>query len=270
MSKQKKNNQQKIKNLQDAIERRIGKAEYRCSKVYILDDENAIVLGGRYNYNVMIHYSMCYGQLFEITQVPMRNVHGRQLKKQKLFMLMKNNHHYDNCCLAIYDYEHGEFIVKNGTFDNIGYDASMNIIDQCNSSTDYLKYHNCFLAYFTLTSTGEQSVQEQLLYTSLIDGRQHWYDFEPPKETYYALINLDGTIRGNKIFKGNNLAKIEQVIDLRQYGSLEEFKTQRRKELTEIGKQNKKAYFDKVGTGHFENPSPYMDEEVIKVMTLSK
>ena len=55
MSKQKKNDQQKVKNLKDAIERRIGKEEYRYSKVYILDDENAIVLGGKYNYNVNKH-----------------------------------------------------------------------------------------------------------------------------------------------------------------------------------------------------------------------
>lgn len=265
MSKQKKNSQQKVKNLMDAVERRIGKAEYRYSKVYILDDENAIVLGGRYNYNVMIHYSMCYGRLFEVTHVPMRNSHGRQLKQQKLFMLMED--YSVNHCVAIYDYEQGKFVVQKGVFDNIGYDASMGIIDQYTPCTDYLKRYNCFLAYFTLDGG---SVKDELEYTSLINGQQYWYSFEPPKETYYALINLDGTIRGNKIFKGNNLTKIEQVIDLGKYGSLEEFRTQRRGELNKIAKQNKQAYYDRVGTGYFENPSPYLDEEVIKVMSLSK
>lgn len=185
-------------------------------------------------------------------------------------MLMKNHCDHDNCCVAIYDYEQGEFVVKSGTFDNIGYDASMNIIDQDTPCANYLKQHNCFLAYFTITSMYDGIVSEQLLYTSLINGQQYWYDFEPPKEIYYALVNTDGTIRGNKLFKGENLTKIEQIIDLRQYDSLEHFKSQRKAELIEIKKQNKKAYLDRVGRGHFEHPSPYLDEEVIKVMTLSK
>ena len=91
-----------------------------------------------------------------------------------------------------------------------------------------------------------------------------------PDDMYNPDVNLDGTIRGNSLFKGEHLGKIEKIIDLSQYGSLEEFKTQRRTELNEISEQNKKAYYDKVGTGHWKNPSPYMDEEVIKVMSLSK
>ena len=267
MSKQKKNDQQKVKNLQDAVKRKLARDDYKLSKVYILDDENAIALVGRYRYNVMIHYMMSYGNLFEVTFTPMRNVHGRQLKKHKLFMLMEDN--YANRCVAIYDYEHGQFIVKNGMFDNIGYDATMNIIDQHTPCIDYLKQHNCFLAYFNLMSDG-RTLSEQLEFTSLINGFSYFYDFEPPKETYYAFVNLDGTIRGNSLFKGEHLSKIEQVIDLGQYGSLEEFKTQRRNKLNEIGKQSKQAYYDRVGTGHWENPSPYLDEEVIKVMSLSK
>jgi len=267
MIKQKKNDQQKVKNLQDAVERKLNKEGKKLAKIYILDDENAIALVGIYGYNVMIHYSMCYGKLFEVTRVPMPDMHGRQLKNHKLFMLMED--YKDNCCAAIYDYELGKFIVKKGTFDNIGYDASLKIIDQYNHSTDYLKQHNCFLAYFILMSDG-RFLNEQLEYTSSITGNTYFYDFEPPKETYYAFINLDGTIRGNSLFKGERLDKIEQVINLSQYGSLEEFKTQRRTELNEISEQNKKAYYDKVGTGHWENPSPYLDEEVIKVMSLSK
>jgi len=267
MSKQKKNDQQKVKNLQDAIERKIEKMGFSCSKVYILDDENAIVLGGMYNHNVMIHYSMCYGKLFEITHVPMRNMHGRQLKEHKLFMLLED--HRFNCCTAVYDYANGKFIAKKGDFDNIGYDASMSIIDQHTPRINYLQQHNCFLAYFTLMSDGK-FLNERIEYISSINRNTYFYDLEPPEETYYAFVNLDGTLRGNSLFRGETITKIEQVIDLRQYGTLEEFKIQRKKELNEIAKQNKKAYFDKVGTGHWENPSPYLDQEVIKVMSLLK
>jgi len=266
MNKKKKNEQQKVKNLQDAVKRKIEKAGYRYSKVYILDDENAIVFVGRYDYNVMIHYSMHYGNLSEVTVTPIRNSHGRQLKKQKLFMLMKNNCDGNNYCVAVYDYEHGKFVVKDGIFDNIGYDAAMNIIEQDMPYTDYLKQHNCFLAYFSLMSDLDEYIQ----YRSPINGEYYFYEFGTPKETYYAFVNVDGTIRGNRLFKGDSLIKIEKTIDLRQYGSLEEFKTQRRMELNEISEQNKKAYYDKIGTGDFGYSSPYLDEEVIKVMSLSK
>ena len=58
---------------------------------------------------------------------------------------------------------------------------------------------------------------------SLINGQRYWYSFEPPKETYYVLINKDGSIRGNRLFKGENFAKIVEVIDLIMHDSLEEF-----------------------------------------------
>ena len=85
MNKQKKNDKQKVKNLQDALERKLEKEGYKLSKIYILDDENAISLVGRHIYNIMIHYSMSYGNLFEVTSTPMRNTHGRHLKKTKTF-----------------------------------------------------------------------------------------------------------------------------------------------------------------------------------------
>ena len=274
MNKQKKNDKQKVKNLQDAIERKMAQERKFLVKTYILDDENAIAISylpmsddnRRF---IMTHYQMSYGKLYNITTYRMRGSHGKHLKKYKLFLIMKDNYDYENHCIAIYDYQQEKFIVETDTFDNIGYDSSMSIIDQCTPRIDYLKQHNCFFAYFTLVSNnklGDDGVQ----YKCSINGSYYWYDFGLPTETYFAFVNLDGTIRGNSLFNGDDITKIEQIINLGPYGSLEAFKIQRRNELNEIIRQNKKAYYDKVGTGDFENPSPYMDQEVIKVMTLSK
>ena len=265
-----KNDKQKTKNLEDAIERRIGKEEYRFSKTYIIDDENAIVIGGRYGWSQsMIHYTMCYGNLIEVTRFPVRQTYGRVLKKHKLFMIMNNYHHsYENTCIAVYDYENCKFVIEKGKFDNIGYDASMSVIDKYQSN--YLEKYNCFLGYFTLTCKTDCGVLEQIHYTSLINDQQHWHSFEPPKETYYALINKDGSIRGNRLFKGENLTKIEEVIDLRNYKSLEDFKKQRIEVLTQIKNKNKQDYYERLKRINNVTDSPYLDEEVIKVLTLVK
>lgn len=58
-------------------------------------------------------------------------------------------------------------------------------------------------------------------------------------ETYYALVNTDGTIRGNKLFKGANFSEITEIIDLKAYSSLREFKEIRIKELYQIRGNNK-------------------------------
>ena len=164
MTKTRKNDKQKIKNLENAIERKIGKEEYRFSKTYIIDDENAIVIGGKYSWNMaMVHYTMNYGSLIEVTRFPVRNVHGRILKKHKLFMLMNDyNHSYENVCTAVYDYEKCKFVIEKGKFDNIGYDTSMSAIDKFQSN--YLEKYDCFLGYFTLTSKTDCGVLEQVSY----------------------------------------------------------------------------------------------------------
>lgn len=269
MSKTRNNNKQKIQNLEDMIYRKIEKEGYQYSKIYTIDDESAIVIGGRYGYiQTMLHYKMNNGRLQEVIRLDEINVYGRLLKKHKIFMLMKNRYpNYDNICIALYDYQNCRFIVPEGKFDNIGYDESMPGIDKYHPN--YLEKYNCFLAYFTLSSEAS-SGEEQIFYTSSINGRKYYHSFSPTQETYYALINKDGSIRANKIFKGADFTKIEEVVDLKEYGSLEAFKKHRIEVLTKIKEENKRAYYERLQRINNVTNSPYLDEEVVKVLTLEK
>ena len=263
----KKNNKQKIENLKEALKRKLGKKEYENAKIYILNDENVIVITGKYSFfKTMEHFCMIYSELTKMASYPATNNHGRVLKKHKLFMLMNNfNHSYENICTAVYDYQNFRIIIPKGKFDNIGYDAAMSIIEKYTPDINYLEKYNCFLGTFTL-SCGQSEV---VTYISPLNNREYHYSFEPKKETYYAFINTDGSIRNNTLFKGENLTRIEEVIDLRQYGSLEEFKKQRMMALIEMKEKNKKEYLNKLNQS-YEDHLPYRDSEVIKVLRLEK
>ena len=214
------------------------------------------------------------GNLIEVTRFPVREAYGRILKKHKLFMLL-NKHYYssanihlENICTAVYDYENFRFIVKQGQFDNIGYDSSMSVIDK--NQPNYLEKYNCFLGYFTLSCKTDCGTIEEIQYTSLINDQHYWHSFEPPNETYYALINKDGNIRGNILFKGNSFTEITEAIHLRNYKSLEDFKNQRIEELTQIKNKNKQKYYERLKRINNVTTSPYLDEEVVKIISLEK
>ncbi len=62
--------------------------------------------------------------------------------------------------------------------------------------------------------------------------------------TYYAILNVDGTIRGNKLFKGNLFSTKEETIDLDKYESIEAFKLERKEWCNQIKQKNKNALYE--------------------------
>lgn len=109
---------------------------------------------------------------------------------------------------GLYDYKKGCFVVPL----NIWYYL-----------TDYyLKKYDGYLANFKLSST-KSELSSYNLYTKT-DNLNNKNLLE---EQYFALVNRDGTIRGNKIFKGNSLSKVTEIIDLSNYENIDAFKSER-------------------------------------------
>ena len=88
--------------------------------------------------------------------------------------------------------------------------------------------------------------------------------------TYYAILNTDGTIRGNKLFKGSSFSKISQIIDLDQYESLDAFKQERKQLCNDKKQKQKQEYQQMIETRNDGSISPYLDSEVAKVLGLKK
>ena len=79
---------------------------------------------------------------------------------------------------------------------------------------------------------------------------------------------MDGSIRGNKLFRGKNFSKIEEIIDLNEYESLENFKELRKAKCNEIKQLQKQEYYRMIKERNNGSISPYLDEEVARIISL--
>ena len=71
-------------------------------------------------------------------------------------------------------------------------------------------------------------------------------------------MNIDGIIRQNKLFKGEDLTSIEETITLPENTSLKDFKTNRLQVLIQKNKEEAEEYNQKAAS--------YRDKDVIKVL----
>ena len=85
------------------------------------------------------------------------------------------------------------------------------------------------------------------------------------QERYYAVINLDGTIRANKLFKGEDFHKITEMVDLNNYASLNDFILKRKEVCNNLAKSKKEEFINNV-----TNNSLYIDEEVMATLDLNR
>lgn len=84
-------------------------------------------------------------------------------------------------------------------------------------------------------------------------------------ENYYIMINIDRTIRGNKLFKGSNFSKIKSIIDLKKWESLIKFKRKNKQLCNALKDINKREHYRWLKSRN-NDISPYMNQEGLKIL----
>ena len=105
-------------------------------------------------------------------------------------------------------------------------------------------------------------------YTNPVTNEKMVASFGFDDGIYYAILNIDGTIRGNKLFKGSSFSRISQIIDLNEYESLGAFKQERKQLCNDKKKKLKQEYQQMIEARNDGSISPYLDSEVAKVLGL--
>lgn len=250
----------------------IGKVD-----LYLFDDEDAIVVtknsdkDSKYNY-FMEHYRFVDGKLQKMNKWGQRTYY---FGGDKDYQIIRNLHYFMvpggcnnfhiswDCCGSIYNYKTCEFIVEKNIFDGISTTNHLAGVNHAIPEVNYLKDYNCFLANFKLKSEFQED--DILYYTNPVTKEKMTYTFGS-SEVYFAFLNIDGSIKGNKLFKGRNLSRIEKDIPLDGFKSLEQFKSLRIKELTEEKNKAKKAYIERLNLESKDFISPYLDDEIMKLL----
>lgn len=257
------NNKVKIKkNEKSKIEKLIS--QQTAEDKYILDDENAIIVILSNNnhlehFYIMIHERLVDNKLVEINRWPLRSyyfgyIHDvTVIKDFNLFKVQNGSGNFN----ALYNYKENKFVVPQNTWELVksGRDNSI------------LKKYNGFLASFKIISDYEED--DVYAYDNTITNERIVESFYVEDGNYYAILNLDGTIRGNKLFKGKSFSKITKIIDLNEYESLDAFKNERKQLCNNEKQKSKQEYHKLLESRNDGSISPYLDNEVAKVLKLN-
>lgn len=234
----------------------------RLEDKYILDDENAIILihSDEPTGYIMIHVRIVDGNLVEMNRWPLRCYYFGTIqnisviRSLNLFQVQNGRGNFN----GLYNYKEAKFVVSQNIWADI-YSGRHN---------NYLKKYGGFLASFSISSDYEEG--DTYSYNNIITGERIVESFIVKDDNYYAILNIDGTIKSNKLFKGTCFSKIKEIINLDEYESLDEFKKERKKICNDIKRKNKQAYYELLNSRSDDNISPYLDSEVAKILNLKK
>ena len=229
---------------------------------YILDDENAIIVihGDEPTEYIMIHERLINSELVEINRWSLKCyyfglIHDlTAIKDLNLFQVQNGCGNFN----AIYNYKEGKFVVPQNTWGLI----------ESGRNNSILKKYNGFLASFRIISDYEED--DVYAYDNPITGERIVESFGEEDGEYYAILNIDGTIRGNKLFKGKSFSKITKIVDLDEYESLDAFKKERKQLCNDKKQKSKQEYYQLIKSRNDGSISPYLDSEVAKVLNLKK
>ena len=245
------------------IERLVRKID--AEDKYVLDDKNAIIVIRNPNkkssyYYIMIHERLIDDELQEINRWNMESYHFGSIhdqsviKQYSLFKVQGTNGNFN----ALYNYKKAQFVIPQREWQTLYF----------GKNDKYLKEYNGILGEFRIDSTPEKS--DMISYISPLTNEKIVESFSVSDGNYYAIINLDGSIRKKKLFKGSSFSKIKKIIDLKEYGTLQEFKEERKRMCNEKKQNKKDAYYKMLEERNDGSISPYLDNEVIKVLQLKK
>ena len=228
---------------------------------YIIDKENVIiVIKNEPTGYTMIHKRLIDGNLIEINRWPLISyyfgpIHDKSIiENLNLFMVQGTKGYFD----SIYNYKEGRFIVSQNTWETI----------ETGYNNKFLDEYNGFLGKFGIKSDYEDN--DVYSYDNPITGKRIIKSFCTYDSNYYAILNTDGTIRDNKLFKGDSFSEITEIIDLNRYNSLDEFKQERIDLCNEEKKKKKEEYKKLIESRNDGSISPYLDNEVQKILKLKK
>ncbi len=220
---------------------------------YILDNNNAIIITKTNNFYTMIHYRLINDTLIEINRWKVNSYYFgyiQELSLIKNFNLFKVQNGTGNFN-AIYNYKLDKFIIPQNKWEIIDF----------NLFNDY----KCFLCSFNINSNFTND--DIYTYFNEITNRNETEKFYFNDGKYFALIDVNGNIIGNKLLKGFSLSKITDIIDLNDYNSLEEFKNSRILYCNNEKERLKEEHYKKLQAN--STNSPYLDNEVSKILKLN-
>lgn len=227
---------------------------------YILDDENAIiVIRGDEEY-IMIHERLVDDKLVEMNRWSVKSYYfgfkfdEAAIRDLNLFKVQNGTGDFN----AIYDYKKGMFVVPQNIWSVVNSGRNNNLLEK----------YGGFLATLRIYSDAEYD--DVYSYKNPYTDETIVESFSVSDGDYYAILELDGTIRGNKLLKGSSFSKITEIIDLDEYGSIEEFKRERKQLCNDAKKKQKQEYYHMLATRNDGSISPYLDSEVVKVLNLKK
>lgn len=245
---------------------------YEIPELYdyqILDSENIIVetlisdepLASNNRYTIT-HYKYDQEHLQEIkTWKLKKGVCSLQIHIFHEYQILTINDKNGNID-EVYNYKEGREIIPSGIWTKIMITNDRGNNGHIIPTVNYLKEYGALIGQLEIKSEILENESEYFTWENPYTHERFTQDFDE-KETYFAIINLDGSIRENKLFQGNTFSQIEQIIDLNNYDSLASFVQKKRKELT-----RQKAL--KNQTSLPEVFSPYLDKEVHSVLKRSK
>lgn len=225
----------------------------------ILSDKDVILVKDASIGYLMIHKRISNDRLVVINRWPLKEYqYGMNnisvIKDLNLFKVQESDGNFD----AIYNYKEGKFIISQNIWNSV--DDGFN--------NKFLKKYNGFLATLKISSDYEED--DTFIYDNPITEERIVESFSVNDYNYYAILNIDGKIRDNKLFKGESFSKIIEIIDLDNYESLDEFKNERKQLCNYVKEQKKNAYYESLKTRNDNSISPYLDSEVAKVLNLKK
>ncbi len=246
------------KNLMNSVLKLAHLFNYQIVDSYILDRRNAIIVINSdepVGY-IMIHEKLMRGKLEEINRWPMDyycfgfSIDDVVVPNLPLFKVQNSNGGFG----ALYNYRNGDFVIPRNTWDELDFGDDNRIIQ-----TD-----NAVLTSFQLKSDYESG--DIICYKDPVTNEYVTHSFVMNDPNYYALVTLDKKIRDNALFKGTNLAKITEIIDLNQYASLEDFKNQRIQELNQMKQERKQKFYQQLQ----ETESFHWDTNTPKILKLGQ
>ncbi len=217
---------------------------------FILDAKNAIAIfrkGPNY-IGEFIHYRLNNNALEEVTKFE------SSILLENYISIIPGTTDLVRICeagvRAIYNYKTAKFIIPEGIWNNIYYDEII------------LNNFQGILVSLDINSDNYSYVYNNAIYDAMFHNPEKQnFNFQ---ERYYAVINLDGTIRANKLFKGEDFPKVTEIIDLNTYASLNDFILKRKQVCNSIAQAQKEKFVKDI------NNSIYLDKEVVQVLELKK
>lgn len=236
--------------------------EMKDSNGIFLDNNNLIIITNNTKNNIsemiMIHYKLVDDKIVKAKEWNIKEynqdlIHNFTVIQDYYLVYIKSKR-----TSMLYNYKDEYIIFKNDIWDNV----------ELGKDNEIFNKYNGILASFTVNSDIEED--DIYTYTNKITNEKVTTTFEVTEGTYYGILNLDGTIRDNKLFKGDSFYNITKIIDLNKYESVDKFKEEIKNKCNLKKETKKEEYKYKISKNKNGSTSPYLDDEVYKVLLLEK